>query len=76
MSLSLVAALSLVVGSFVLPRDTSSDSIMALCTASGESIKSFVTGFGGVVQGENSAGLLSAYVATTWIGLVTVAYSK
>lgn len=77
MSLSLAAASTLVVGSNILPHAIGTpDSIISSCVSAGESIQSFVAGFGDLVKGENGDGLVAAYVATAWIGLVTVAYSE
>ena len=79
MSWSLVAALCLVFlcSSMEPPPESSPDSILSTCVTSGESIKSFVSSFAETVQtadGSN-AGLLAAGAATTWIGLITVAYT-
>ena len=76
MSLSLVAGMAFVLCSSVLPREVPSDSIISWCVSSGASVKEFVAGFDAMVQGNESGGLLAAYGATVWIGLVTVAYSK
>ena len=76
MSLSLVAGMAFVLCSSALPREVPSDSIISWCVSSGESVNEFVAGFGEMVQGNDTSGLLAAYGATIWIGLVTVAYSK
>ena len=77
MSLSLAVALSLVICSSInLHQETAPDSILSSCIISGESIKLFVTSFIKTVQTDGpNAGLLAAGAATTWIGLITVAYT-
>ena len=76
MSLSLTAAVSLVVCSNVLSTDGEVNEIVLSCISSGNSIKSFVSDFlDTLLQSEAGAGVLAAAAATTWIGLITVAYT-
>ena len=75
MSLSLAAAVSLVVCSNVLSNDGSSNSILSSLASTGNSISIFVSDFSSMVQSDNSPGILPAVAATSWIGLVTVAYT-
>lgn len=77
MSLSLAAALSLVLCSRALqPSEVSHDSVVSSFVTSGDSIKSFVSSFADTVQTQGTTtGLLAAGAATTWIGLITVAYT-
>ena len=76
MSLSLGAAVSLVVCSNVLSTDGEDNAILLSCIASGHSIKSFVSDFlDTLLQSEAGASVLAAAAATAWIGLVTVAYT-
>ena len=76
MSLSLVAAVSLVVCSSVLSSDDEDNAVISSCISSGNSIKAFVSDFlNTLLQSEAGANVLAAAAATTWIGLITVAYT-
>jgi drug/metabolite transporter (DMT)-like permease len=76
MTLSILAAVGLVFYSELAPASDAGDfSILAGGAAAGDAIKSFVLGFAEQVQTEGGTALLGAGVATTWIGLVTVAYT-
>uniref|UniRef100_A0A7S3P932 EamA domain-containing protein n=1 Tax=Amphora coffeiformis TaxID=265554 RepID=A0A7S3P932_9STRA len=76
MSLSLAAAMSLVVCSNVLSSDDEDNTLLVSCISSGNSIKSFISDFlDTLLQSEAGVGVLAAAAATTWIGLMTVAYT-
>eukprot|EP00977_Amphora_coffeiformis_P001803 scaffold353_cov185-Amphora_coffeaeformis.AAC.31 len=76
MSLSLAAAMSLVVCSNVLSSDDEDNTLLVSCISSGNSIKSFISDFlDTLLQSEAGVGVLAAAAATTWIGLITVAYT-
>lgn len=74
LSLSIIAVVTLVLGSDFLGEDSPS-SVATSCASSGEAIKTFLSNFSQTLRTGNYQGLLAAGAATTWIGLVTVAYT-